>query len=68
MNLVQIHSRALVEILALGVTWFGIFIVWIEFVPGQAEVVDDPINFGAAGPDPFDNIIGKGPRERCISA
>ncbi|CAK9074949.1 unnamed protein product, partial [Durusdinium trenchii] len=29
-----------------------------EFFEGQAEVVDDPINFGAAGPDPFDNIIG----------
>ena len=29
-----------------------------EFSEEQSEMADDPINFGAAGPDPFDKVIG----------
>lgn len=29
-----------------------------EFSEEAPEMADDPLNFGAAGPDPFDKVIG----------
>lgn len=33
--------------------------LWVQMSCGEPELLDDSLNFGGAGPDPFDNVIGR---------